>query len=118
MIVCIKNLRLRAIVGVYEWEKKIRQEINIDLRLTFDGAKAATTDDINETIDYKNLRNQIIEHVENTDFNLVERVASDTADIALSFPLAQKVWLEVKKPGALRLTDTVSIIVERTKEPL
>ncbi|MFQ5589252.1 MAG: dihydroneopterin aldolase [Nitrospiria bacterium] len=115
MIVSIKNLRLRGIVGVYDWEKKIRQEISINLRLTFDGDKAAKTDDINETIDYKKLRNQIIAHVENTDFNLVEKVANDTADIALSFSLAQKVWVEVEKPGALRLTDTVSIIVEKEK---
>lgn len=118
MIVCIRNLRLRGIIGVYDWEKKIRQEISINLRLTFDGEKAAQTDDINETIDYKKLRNQIIDHVEKTDFNLVEKVASDTADIALSFPLAQKVWVEVEKPGALRLTDAVSIIVKKEKEPL
>ncbi len=118
MIVHIKNLRLRATVGVYEWEKKIKQEIGVNIRVTFNGIPAAKSDNIDETIDYKKLRNQIIDHVERTDFNLVERVASETADIALSFPLAEKVWVEVEKPGALRLTDTVSIIVEKTKEPV
>jgi len=117
MIVSIKNLRLRTIVGIYDWEKKKEQEITINLRVTFDGEKAAKTDDINATINYKSLRNKIIEHIENKDFNLVERIASEIADIALSLSLAEKVWVEVDKPGALRLTDSVSITVERSKEP-
>ena len=116
MIVKIKNLRLRTIVGVYEWEKKKLQEIMINLQVTFDGRDAALTDDIEKTIDYKSLRNQIIDHVEKNSFNLVEKIASDAADIALSFPLATKVVIEVDKPGALRLTDSVSIIVEREKD--
>lgn len=116
MIVTIKNLRLRTIVGIYEWEKKKLQEVIINLQVTFDGRDAAHTDDIEKTIDYKSLRNQIINHVEKTNFNLVEKIASDTADIALSFPIAKKVQVEVDKPGALRLTDSVSIIVEKEKD--
>ncbi len=115
MILKMENLRLRTVVGVYDWEKKIRQEVSINLQLTFDGSEAASSDDINKTIDYKSLRNQVIEHVEKNDFNLVERIASETADIALSFPLAQAVRVQVEKPGALRLTDSVSIVVERSK---
>ncbi len=115
MILKMENLRLRTVVGVYDWEKKIRQEVSINLQVSFDGSEAAKTDDINRTIDYKLLRNQIIAHVEKNDFNLVERIASEAADIALSFPLAESVWVQVEKPGALRLTDSVSIIVERTK---
>ncbi|MFQ5596789.1 MAG: dihydroneopterin aldolase [Nitrospiria bacterium] len=118
MIVTIKNLRLRTIVGVYEWEKKNVQEIRIHIRVTFDGTKAAESDDIQETIDYKKLRNQIISHVEGTDFNLVEKIASDVADIALGFPIADKAVVEVEKPGALRLTDSVSIVVEKTRSDL
>ncbi len=116
MIVTIKNLRLRTIVGIYDWEKEKPQEITINLRVTFDGTTAAKKDDIEETINYKQLRNQIMGNIEDNDFNLVERIASETADIALSFPLAQKVWVEVDKPGALRLTDSVSIIVEKEKD--
>jgi len=116
MILKMKNLRLRTIVGVYEWEKKKRQDVCINLQLTFDGKKAAATDDIDETIDYKSLRNQILSHVENNSFNLVEKIASDTAAIALKFPLAQSVLVEVEKPGALRFADAVSIILERSNE--
>ncbi len=115
MIVTIKKLRLRTIVGVYEWEKKKLQEVIINLQVTFDGRDAAQSDDIEKTIDYKSLRNKIIDHVEKTNFNLVEKIASDTADIALSFSRAEKVVVEVDKPGALRLTDSVSIIVEKEK---
>jgi len=115
MIVKIKNLRLRTIVGVYDWEKEKPQEIIINLQVTFDGAQAARTDDIQETIDYKTLRNKIIDHVEKNDFNLVEKIASDVADISIANPLAQKVVVEVDKPGALRLTDSVSIVVERER---
>ncbi|MFQ5543176.1 MAG: dihydroneopterin aldolase [Nitrospiria bacterium] len=113
MVVKMKNLRLRTIVGVYEWEKKKLQEVSISLEVYFDGAKAAATDAIEKTIDYKALRNQIIDHVEKNAFNLVEKIASDSADIALKFPLAEKVRVEVEKPGALRFTDAVSIIVEK-----
>lgn len=112
----MENLRLRTVVGVYEWEKKIRQEVSINLEITFDGSEAAQSDDIQKTIDYKSLRNQIIAHVEKHDFNLVERIAWETADIALSFPLAESVRVQVEKPGALRLTDSVSITVERSKQ--
>jgi 7,8-dihydroneopterin aldolase/epimerase/oxygenase len=115
MILNMENLRLRTIVGVYEWEKKIRQELSISLQVTFDGSEAAISDDIKKTIDYKLLRNQIIDHVEKNSFNLVERIASETADIALSFTLSESVRVQVEKPGALRLTDSVSIIVERSK---
>ncbi len=115
MIVKIKNLRLRTIVGIYDWEKKKPQEVVINLQITFDGAKAAETDDIKETIDYKTLRNQIIDHVEKNDFNLVEKIASDVTDIAIANPLAKKVVVEVDKPGALRLTDSVSIVVEKER---
>ena len=116
MIVKIKNLRLRTIVGVYEWEKKKLQDVCINLQVTFDGRKAAATDAIEETIDYKALRNQIIAHVEKNNFNLVEKIASDTANIALKFPLAKKVSVEVEKPGALRFADAVSILIERSNE--
>ncbi len=116
MIVKIKNLRLRTVVGVYEWEKKKLQDVCINIQVTFDGTKAAATDDIEETIDYKVLRNQVIDHVQGNNFNLVEKIASDTANIALKLPLSKKVLVEVEKPGALRFTDSVSVIVERSNE--
>jgi len=116
MILKMKNLRLRTIVGVYEWEKKKRQDVCLNLQLSFDGRQAAQSDDIDKTIDYKALRNQILAHIEGNNFDLVEKIASDTADIALGFPLAEKVTVEVEKPGALRFADAVSIVLEKSKQ--
>ncbi len=109
MIIKIENLKLRTIVGIYDWEKETKQDVIINIEMEFDGTKAIETDDIEHTVDYKTITKQIIEMVEGTDFNLIERIAGDAIKIVMENEKVDKASVRVDKPGALRFTDTVSV---------
>ncbi len=110
MIIKIENLRLRTVVGVFEWEKKVKQDIVINIEIEFDGRDAMEKDDILFTVDYKTLTKQIITEVEGREFNLIERIAGDVVKIILENGRVSKATAKVDKPGALRFADTVSVI--------
>ncbi len=109
MIIKIENLRLRTIIGLYEWEKKNKQDLIINIEIEFDGKKATKTDDINDTVDYKTINKNVIKYVEDGNFNLVERVAGGIADIIMKNNKIKKAFVKVDKPGALRFADSVSV---------
>lgn len=109
MILRIENIRLRTIVGIYEWEKNNKQDVIINVELEFDGTEAAKSDDINDSVNYKTINKEILEHVENTKFELIEKIAGDVLAIILKDKKVQKARVKVDKPGALRFTDSVSV---------
>lgn len=115
MWVKIKNLRLKTIIGIYDWEKKNKQEVRIHLEILFDGKKAALSDQIEKTLDYEEIWNQVSFFVEENRFNLIEKIAYDVAQIVLQNEKALEVRVEVEKPGALAFTDSVSIIHHEIK---
>lgn len=116
MIIKIENLRLRTIVGIYEWEKKDRQDLVINVELEFDGSRASDSDNIEDTVDYKKITKKIIKFVEGNSFNLLEKIAGGIADISLENMNVYKSVVKISKPGALRFADSVSVteIKERT----
>jgi len=109
MIIKIENLKLRTIVGIYDWEKETKQDVIINIEMEFDGTKAIDTDNIEHTVDYKTITKQIIKMVEGTDFNLIERIAGEAISIVMDNEKVDKASVRVDKPGALRFTDTVSV---------
>lgn len=109
MIIRIKNLRLRTIVGINAWERDHPQDVIVNVEFEFDGAKAADSDDLADTVDYKSMKKKIIDLVENSQFNLLEKLASSIKDIVMEQPLVQRVRIEVDKPHALRFADSVSV---------
>ena len=109
MIIKIENLKLRTIVGIYEWEKKTKQDIVINVEMEFDGAKAIETDNIEDTVDYKTITKKIIAMVEGSEFNLIERIAGEAMKIVMENEKVEKASVRVDKPGALRFTDSVSV---------
>ncbi len=109
MIIKIENLKLRTIVGIYEWEKENKQDIVINVEIEFDGTKAIETDDIADTIDYKSITKKIITMVEESEFNLIERIAGEAIKIIMENEKVEKASVRVDKPGALRFTDSVSV---------
>ena len=109
MIIKIENLKLRTIVGIYDWEKEKKQDVIINIEMEFDGTKAIETDSIDDTIDYKTITKEIIEMVEGQEYNLIERIAGDAMKIIMRNDKVQKASVRVDKPGALRFTDTVSV---------
>jgi D-erythro-7,8-dihydroneopterin triphosphate epimerase len=109
MIIKIENLKLRTIVGIYEWEKKTKQDIVINIEIEFDGTKAIESDDIEDTVDYKSITKKIITMVEESEFNLIERIAGEAIKIIMENEKVEKASVRVDKPGALRFTDSVSV---------
>lgn len=109
MRISIKNLRLRTIVGVYEWERQQSQEVIVNLQIEFDGDQAAKSDRLEDTIDYKALKGRIMEEVEKSQFLLLERLAGRVLEIVMAEPRVQHASVEVDKPHALRFADSVSV---------
>lgn len=115
MILRIENLRLRTIVGIYDWEKENKQDLVVNVELEFDGSKAARSDNIDDSVNYKTINKQIIEHIENGNFDLIEKIAGDILDIIFGNDKVEKATVKVDKPGALRFTDSVSVQLSREK---
>jgi D-erythro-7,8-dihydroneopterin triphosphate epimerase len=109
MVVRIKNLRLRAVIGVNEWERHHRQELIVNVEMEFDGDKASATDSINDTVDYDALEQRLAAKVEATEFFLLEKLAGFMLNIVLEDPRIIRATVEVDKPHALRFADSVSL---------
>lgn len=112
-IVYINDLRVDTVIGIYDWERRIRQTISIDLEMAFDIRKATASDRIEDTLDYKAVGKRIIAHVQKSEALLVERLAEEIAQIVLAeFPVP---WLKLRlsKPGALRGSKDVGLVIER-----
>ena len=116
MIIRIKNLKLHTIIGINDWEKLQAQKIIVNIELHLPNELAATTDNIDDSLDYKCLKYEIISKVEKGKFLLLEKLAAFIADIAMQHPEVAKVVVEVDKPGALRYADSVSLELCRTRE--
>lgn len=117
MIIRIKNLRLRTVVGIFDWEKKIKQDVVINVEIHFNGAKAIESDSIEYTVDYKQITKKIIDYVENNSFNLIEKIAGDVSAIVIQDNNVKRTEVEVEKPGALRYADSVSVTHYIDREP-
>ena len=111
-VIRISNLRLRTIVGTMDWERSTKQDVVLNIELWFDHSNAALSDDIVDTIDYKNLKLKLIDMVEKSNFQLLESLADAALRICLSEPLAEKAVVRIDKPRALRFADSVSVEVE------
>jgi D-erythro-7,8-dihydroneopterin triphosphate epimerase len=109
MTIKIKNLRLRTIIGVNEWEREHKQDVIINAKVEFDGRKAAATDDIAMTFNYKSMTKKIIQLVESSQFFLIERLADAILQIIMDNPIVERAEVELDKPEALRFSDSVSI---------
>ena len=114
MVIRIKNIRLRAIIGLNDWERDKKQDIIINLKIHTDDETAVTTDDIADTVNYKQIKTQVVEGVEKSSFYLVEKLAGFILDIVFENKKVTKATVEIDKPNALRFAESVS--VELTRE--
>lgn len=114
----VRDLLLRAIIGINEEERVKPQDVVIHLVLWADTRAAAASDDIADAVNYRTVSKQVIELVEASSFFLVERMAAEIAGLCLAEPRVERVRVTVEKPGALRFARTVSVTIERTREDL
>ena len=112
-IIYINDLRVQTIIGIFGWEREVRQEVSIDLEIAFDCKRAAATDAIEDTIDYKKITKDVITFVEESSFQLQESLAEGIAELVKLNHGVKSLKLRVSKPGALRHADDVGIIIHR-----
>ena len=108
-----QDLRVQTIIGIFGWEREVRQEVSIDLEISFDCKKAAKTDSIEDTIDYKKITKNIIKFVEGSSFQLQESLAEGIAKLVKNEYKSSSIKLRVSKPGALRYAEDVGVIIYR-----
>ena len=111
--VFIENLTVETVIGIFDWEREIRQAVSLDLEMDFDIRKAAESDHIDDTLDYKSVAKRLIRFIESSEFQLVEALAERCARIVLDeFPVS-RLRLKLSKPGAVRGSSAVGVIIER-----
>ena len=112
-ILYISQLRVETVIGVYEWERHIRQVVLLDLEIATDVARAAATDNIADALNYKAVAKRVAAFVEGTRFQLVETLAERVAERVLDEFGVPWVRLRVCKEGALRGVKEVGVLIER-----
>lgn len=111
----VRDLLVRGIVGINDWEREARQDILINLELEHDLAAAAASDDIADALNYRTLTKEIVAYVEGSSHFLIERLADAIARICLEHG-ARAARVRVEKPGALRFAASVGVEIERRRE--
>ena len=111
----LTDLQSTCIIGCNSWERNEKQEVIINICLYTDLKKASISDDIGDTIDYKQLKKQVMEMVEKSSYKLIEALAGAVVQICLSHQAVSAARVKVEKPGALRYAKTVGVEIFRTK---
>jgi len=113
-LVLIEGLEVRTVIGIYDWEREIRQTVRLDLEMAWDISKAGQSDDIADTLDYKAVSKRLIDYVEASSFGLIEALAESCAAIILTEFHVPYVRLKMSKPGAVRGSENVAVLIERS----
>ena len=116
-IVFIRELKIETVIGIYDWERKIRQTVSLDVEMAADIRQAAKSDDIDDTLSYKDVAKRLIEFVESSEFELVEALAEEICRIVREEFGVPWVRLVLHKPGAVRGAKSVGVIIERGEKP-
>ena len=112
-IIFLRGLQVEAVIGIWEWERKVRQTIAIDLEFSTKARDAAATDRIEDAINYHDVAQRLIRFTEESEFRLVETLAEALARIMVTEFGVKWVKLSVGKPGAVRGSREVGVIIER-----
>lgn len=113
--IVVEGLRADTVIGLYGWERMVRQELRIDLVLHCDLREAGASDLVTHTVDYKTLTQDVQERVESSSYLLIETLACDIAECCLSRDRVSRVEVRVNKRGALRFADNVAVVVTRSR---
>jgi dihydroneopterin aldolase len=109
----ITALTTEAVIGIYDWEREVRQRLEVDLEIWKDLRAAATSDAIEDTLNYKAVAKRVLAFVEASHFRLVEALAGEIARIVLEEFKIVRVRVTVHKPGAIRHSRDVGVVIER-----
>ena len=113
----LDELKIDTIIGIWDWERKIRQTVVVDLEMSADIAKAAATDEVVDTLNYKAVAKRLQAFVGDSSFQLVETLAENIARIIRDEFDVTWVRVKVHKPGAIRGSKDVGVEIERGERP-
>ena len=114
--VIIKDLLVRGIIGINDWERKRAQDILINVTLFTDTHRAAESDSITDCVNYSTMSKRLQAHAESAQRLTVEALANDLARLCFEDKGVQKVILCVEKPGAVRFAKSVGVEIERSRD--
>ena len=112
-IIYLHGLKIECIIGVWEWERRTRQTVMLDLDMAADIKRAAQTDRINDTLSYKDVAKRLIDYVGTSEFQLVETLAEKVAELVRHEFKVPWVRVRVNKKGAIRGAAGVGVEIER-----
>jgi dihydroneopterin aldolase len=112
----LSGLTAECIIGIWDWERKVKQKVVIDLEMAADIRKAASSDHIDDTLDYKKVSKRLQQFVEASEFQLVETLTDRIAQLILTEFDVPAVKVRLNKQGALRGSRDVGIVIERRRE--
>lgn len=116
-IVYIRGLEVKTVIGVYAWEREIKQPVTVDLDMARDNSQAAATDDIAHVLDYKSVCVRITEFIEGSELKLLETMAEKIATLLRTEFDVPWVRVRVSKPAAITGAKEVGVMVERGVKP-
>lgn len=114
----LRGLTADCIIGFIDWERQVKQTVVVDLEVPVDCARASLTDEVSDTIDYKKIAKRVVAFVEASRFRLVETLAQRLALLLLEEFGLEWVKLSLSKPGAIRSSRDVGVVIERTRADL
>ena len=116
-IIFLSEMKIDTVIGIWDWERKIRQTVVIDLEMAADIRKAAASDSVDDTLNYKLVAKRVQEFVGDSEFQLVETLAEKIAAIINDEFAVPWVRVRVNKPGAIRGARDVGVVIERGERP-
>src|SRR5271170_5628239 len=114
----VHALKTEAIIGIFDWERQVKQTVIVDIDIGADVRKAALSDSIEDTLNYKRVAKRVLAFVENSQFHLVETLAEHLAMLILEDFAVAWVRISLSKPGAIRSSRDVGVVVERDRNHL
>jgi dihydroneopterin aldolase len=115
-IIFLNGLTTECIIGIWDWERRVKQKVVIDLEMAADVRKAARSDAIEDTLDYKKVSKRLLQFVGDSDYQLVETLTERIAQIVVSEFDVPWVRVRLNKQGAIRGSRDVGILIERRRE--
>lgn len=116
-IIYIRELQVETVIGIYDWEKNVKQVVSLDLEMAADIKQAAKTDHIDDTLNYKAVAKRLIDFIGESEFELLETLAERIATIVLAEFDVPWLRLRLSKPGAVRGSKDTGVMIERGDRP-
>ncbi len=116
-IVYIRQLKIETVIGIFDWEREIKQQVCLDVDMAVDIRRAAAAEDIDSTVSYKTVSDRLIDFIGSSEFLLVETMAEEIAQLLKAEFSLNWVRLRVGKPGAIEAAADVGVLIERGERP-